>query len=112
MTTHFPSFRNVVHRTEKRLDRRTGSEEQKVKNHLFVVECGRSSFIVWFVFSPLFPSLGIDDFGLGEDNLEHVCGRPLGIRRFSNDELIVVQAYHGLFKLNVKTSKRVIRGGE
>ncbi len=41
---------------------------------------------------------------LGNDNLEHVCGRPLGIRRFSDNELIIVQAYHGLFKLNVKTS--------
>jgi hypothetical protein len=41
---------------------------------------------------------------LGTDKLEHVCGRPLGIRRFSDNELIIVQAYHGLFKLNVKTS--------
>lgn len=41
----------------------------------------------------------------GKDHLEHVCGRPLGIRRFSDDELLVVQAYHGIFKLNVKTSQ-------
>ncbi len=44
---------------------------------------------------------------LGKDQLEHVCGRPLGIRRFSDDELVIVQAYHGLFKLNVKTSMSI-----
>ncbi|CAF1271184.1 unnamed protein product [Adineta steineri] len=55
----------------------------------------------------LYSSLSIDDHLLscGKDNLEHVCGRPLGIRRFSDNELIIVQAYHGLFKLNVKTKK-------
>ena len=41
---------------------------------------------------------------LGNDDLEHVCGRPLGLRRFSNDELIIAQAYYEIFKLNIKTS--------
>ena len=44
----------------------------------------------------------------GEDHTEHICGRPLGIRRFSDNELIIVQAYHGLFKLNVKTSMLIL----
>ncbi|CAF2052145.1 unnamed protein product [Rotaria magnacalcarata] len=55
----------------------------------------------------IYSSLSVDDHLLncGQDNLEHVCGRPLGIRRFSDTELIIVQAYHGIFKLNVKTKK-------
>ena len=40
----------------------------------------------------------------GKDHLEHICGRPLGIRRFSDNELLIAQAYHGIFKLNVKTN--------
>jgi hypothetical protein len=47
---------------------------------------------------------------IGKDHLEHICGRPLGIRRFSDDELIIVQAYHGIFKLNVKTSLSTANG--
>ncbi|CAM4798027.1 unnamed protein product [Rotaria magnacalcarata] len=44
----------------------------------------------------IYSSLSVDDHLLncGQDNLEHVCGRPLGIRRFSDTELIIVQAYH------------------
>ncbi|CAF1122377.1 unnamed protein product [Rotaria sp. Silwood1] len=44
----------------------------------------------------IYSSLSVDDHLLncGKDNLEHICGRPLGIRRFSDNELIVVQAYH------------------
>lgn len=55
----------------------------------------------------IYSSLSVDDHSLncGKDHLEHICGRPLGIRRFSDNELIVVQAYHGVFKLNVKTKK-------
>lgn len=67
-----------------------------VDDHL--LNCGK---INTYEFNPF---NNFKTFISGQDNLEHVCGRPLGIRRFSDDELIIVQAYHGIFKLNVKTS--------
>ncbi|CAF1070278.1 unnamed protein product [Didymodactylos carnosus] len=39
----------------------------------------------------------------GGDEYEHICGRILGIRKYSDKELIFVEAYSGLYKFNVET---------
>ena len=67
--------------------------------------CGLLMKILHLNLVALLLMIRIVDMIVGQDHLEHVCGRPLGIRRFLNDELLVVQAYHGLFKLNVITKK-------
>lgn len=36
---------------------------------------------------------------------ESKCGRPLGIKAFGNEYLIVADAYYGIFKYNVKNKK-------
>lgn len=37
---------------------------------------------------------------------EHICGRPLGLEFTKNGVLYVVDAYHGLFTVDVKTGKK------
>ena len=39
---------------------------------------------------------------LGTYDTEPICGRPLGIRRLDAQNLVVVDAYMGIFKLNTQ----------
>ncbi|XP_071962081.1 adipocyte plasma membrane-associated protein-like [Antedon mediterranea] len=41
----------------------------------------------------------------GLEENEHICGRPLGLKFESENQLLVADAYLGIFRLNVKTGK-------
>ena len=45
-------------------------------------------------------------FVLGRFEDEPTCGRPLGMRLDKNGYLVVVDAYLGLFKVNVATGRK------
>lgn len=49
----------------------------------------------------------------GNYELEPICGRPLGIRRLNENELVVADAYLGIYTVNFETKsfKRLLEGG-
>uniref|UniRef100_A0A0N5AZ25 Str_synth domain-containing protein n=1 Tax=Syphacia muris TaxID=451379 RepID=A0A0N5AZ25_9BILA len=55
---------------------------------------------------------GIVNFDLGSYKTEPECGRPLGIRRLNKDELIVADAYLGIYTVNFEKNsfKQILDG--
>lgn len=59
-------------------------------------------------------SIRFKDGPCGTYELEPICGRPLGIRRLNDKELIVADAYLGIYTVNFDdgTFKRILEGGK
>ncbi|MFH4977617.1 hypothetical protein AB6A40_004326 [Gnathostoma spinigerum] len=55
-----------------------------------------------------------DGITCGTYDTEPICGRPLGIRRLNENELVIADAYLGIFILNfdMMTSKQIVEGGK